>query len=672
MGARNPRAGRANHWKVVTDLNRNSVRVSSFEDRQDVGSGVDKLPLDLEIFQNLVDNICRKFDPSKGENLLCFGGCAVFNSDGSLQSVESFLPQMAGVLGAWLEVAPCLHGAFHAASSEQRVTTDSEVKKVLWQSLLSSKDGLEDIKMDRSLPGRTEGECYFRVTVPEQETRRPSEEAEVEDPTRAETEDPAALHSPLLRPEEPRRGRKKCKYKMKSGVPVPPRPVLSLTQEQVHAWFPALVEKLGGKRFPTCQPRKFEAWDGDVDAVLTIKDFTEAGPAVSLDWSSASTTFCWKLKLAAAIILDKKGLDYTTFAEEVEEKHEKYSINDLKLMSMSKNPETFEKLFVKNSLKDGGKKKPDYLDEFERKSSEIVLQNLRLINARDKRINGNSLPRPTKRLSKEAAPPPPPPPPPPPLYHQRIPSQQEVARALKGAATPPSPTPAAVLARPPLSPLRPPGKVEAEPGAGAGDKELLVEEVPQQLSKAVLQKMPALKPIDDDCVFDTTAEDLSSLKHKRKKSSESKEAKPLSQKYMCKNNFQKGDFLIHPSQLHGPYGPVKQVTFRRETKKVFLSVSEFETVSFHENEVVLEKSSHKSRSTPAKFLDSYIRINEAVEVVDKRPDGMRIKRKLPKSDEISRPVTTEAEEAKPEITDDDTEDSKESLEDDSEMVIDET
>ena len=57
-------------------------------------------------------------------------------------------------------------------------------------------------------------------------------------------------------------------------------------------------------------------------------------------------------------------------------------------MSMSKNPETFEKLFVKNGLK--GRKKPNYLDEFERKSSEIVLQNLRLINARDKRINGDS------------------------------------------------------------------------------------------------------------------------------------------------------------------------------------------------------------------------------------------------------------------------------------------
>ena len=165
-----------------------------------------------------------------------------------------------------------------------------------------------------------------------------------------------------------------------SGVVSKQKTIICISQ--VQHWFPALVERLGGKRFPTSMPRKFEAWDADVDAVLTAKDFMDYGPRVSLDWTAVSSTFCWKLKLAAAIILDKRGFDYTTFAEDVEEKHEKYSVNDLKLMSMSKNPETFEKLFVKNGHK--GKKKPNYLDEFERKSSEIVLQNLRLINARDK------------------------------------------------------------------------------------------------------------------------------------------------------------------------------------------------------------------------------------------------------------------------------------------------
>ena len=447
-------------------------------------------------------------------------------------------------------------------------------------------------------------------------------------------------------------------------------------------------------------PRKFEAWDADVDAVLTAKDFMDYGPRVSLDWTAVSSTFCWKLKLAAAIILDKRGFDYTTFAEDVEEKHEKYSINDLKLMSMSKNPETFEKLFVKNGFK--GKKKPNYLDEFERKSSEIVLQNLRLINARDKRINGNSLPRQTnKRLlqpPKELLPKEPTskdPPPPPPLYHQRIPSQAEVAKAT-GSGSPPCGRP------PPFTPSKttssysspspsdntnhsiPPlvdtmeKMVKLEADAIEHSEDLLVEAA---RANPRLHQMPALKPIDEDFVFNSTAEDLSQ-KQKRKKSMESKEAKPLSQKYMCKNNFQKGDFLIHPLHLHAPHGPVKLVTFRRETKKVFLSVSEFETASVSSQgvfeEVILERDAHKPRSTPAKFLDSFIRINDSVEVLDRRPDKMRIKRKIPKNDVISEPViehsNLSSDGMKLEITDadEDTEDSKESLEDDSEMVIDET
>ena len=481
--------------------------------------------------------------------------------------------------------------------------------------------------------------------------------------------------------------------------------LLNLIPPQIQHWFPFFVERLGGKRFPTSKPAKIDAWDADVDAVLTAKDFMDYGPRVALDWTSVSSTFSWKLKLAAAIILDKRGLDYTTFAEEVEEKHEKYSINDLKLMSMSKNPETFEKLFVKNGLK--GRKKPNYLDEFERKSSEIVLQNLRLINARDKRINGNSLPRQTtKRLleqkkesalkeasSKEA-------PPPPPLYHQRIPSQAEVARAV-GTGSPTSGRPPPLTPSPRTSSFSsssphtdmsnhsiPPlvdtmeKMVKLEADALEHPEDLVVEAT--RAGNPRLHQMPALKPIDEDFVFNSTPEDLSlSPKQKRKKSMESKEAKPLSQKYMCKNNFQKGDFLIHPLHLHTPHGPVKLVTFRRETKKVFLSVSEFETASVSSNgafeEVVLERDAHKPRSTPAKFLDSFIRVNDSVEVLDRRSDKMRIKRRIPKNVVISEPVIehsnlSSSDGMKLEINDadEDTEDSKESIEDDSEMVIDET
>jgi len=698
---------RQNNWKVFSDINKNSLRITSYEngDTERSSTSVDMLPLDIEIFQNLVDNICRKFNPGKGENLLCFGGCAVFSDEGVLQRVENFLPQSPALLSSWLKVSPWLHAALVPTSSESRTVSEGDVRKALWEALLEDKDyadALEEVRMDRASPGRTDSEVVFQVNIPEKRRRSGEEEIEVEDPTaKPEYSIGKPEYSTTKSDEEARpRGRKKCKYKLKNGLPLPPRPVLSLSQEEVQHWFPALVERLGGKRFPTSMPRKFEAWDADVDAVLTAKDFMDYGPRVSLDWTAVSSTFCWKLKLAAAIILDKRGFDYTTFAEDVEEKHEKYSINDLKLMSMSKNPETFEKLFVKNGFK--GKKKPNYLDEFERKSSEIVLQNLRLINARDKRINGNSLPRQTnKRLlqpPKELVPKEPTlkdPPPPPPLYHQRIPSQAEVAKAI-GSGSPPCVRP------PPLTPSQKPlsssssspsdntnhsipplvdtmeKMVKLEADALEHSEDFLVDAA---RANPRLHQMPALKPIDEDFVFNSTAEDLSQ-KQKRKKSMESKEAKPLSQKYMCKNNFQKGDFLIHPLHLHAPHGPVKLVTFRRETKKVFLSVSEFETASVSSHgvyeEVVLERDSHKPRSTPAKFLDSFIRINDSVEVLDRRPDKMRIKRKIPKNDVISEPViehsNLSSDGMKLEINyaDDDTEDSKESLEDDSEMVIDET
>ena len=66
---------------------------------------------------------------------------------------------------------------------------------------------------------------------------------------------------------------------------------------------------------------------------------------------------------------------------------------------------------------------------------------------------------------------------------------------------------------------------------------------------------------------------------------------------------------------------------------MFLSVSEFETKETNEDEfVVMEKSSHKNRSTPAKFLDSYVKINEYIEVIDKAPDKMTIRRMIPKTD----------------------------------------
>jgi len=161
-----------------------------------------------------------------------------------------------------------------------------------------------------------------------------------------------------------------------------------------------------------------------------------------------------------------------------------------------------------------------------------------------------------------------------------------------------------------------------------------------------------------------------------------KNSKPPNQRFLCKNNFQKGDFLIHPSQLYGKYGPVKLVTYRRETKKVFLSISEFETTDADDDYVIMEKGTHKNRSTPAKFLDSYVKINEYVEVIDKSSDKMKLKRKIPKIDAFpTRPeiiASQGLDEVKQEIIDLDELVNDEAFDEeldeleDSEMVIDET
>ena len=189
---------------------------------------------------------------------------------------------------------------------------------------------------------------------------------------------------------------------------------------------------------------------------------------------------------------------------------------------------------------------------------------------------------------------------------------------------------------------------------------------------------------------DLQSQDLEPPKSKRKKSSHSVKAEQIiiapNQRFVCKNNFQKGDFLIHPSQMYGQYGPVKLVTYRRKTKKVFLSISEFETKETGGEFVILEKSFHKNRSTLAKFLDSYVKINEYIEIVDKSSEKMKLKRMIPKIDAFPNCPEINAsqeglEQMKQEIIDldelvndeafDEELDELDELED-SEMVIDET
>ena len=97
----------------------------------------------------------------------------------------------------------------------------------------------------------------------------------------------------------------------------------------------------------------------------------------------------------------------------------------------------------------------------------------------------------------------------------------------------------------------------------------------------------------------------------------------------------------------------------------------------------MEKGTHKNRSTPAKFLDSYVKINEYVEVIDKSSDKMKLKRKIPKIDAFPNcPEINASQEAldevKQEIIDLDELVNDEAFDEeldeleDSEMVIDET
>ena len=121
-------------------------------------------------------------------------------------------------------------------SSESRTVSEGDVRKALWEALLDDKDyadALEEVRMDRASPGRTDSEVVFRVNIPEKRRRSREEEIEVDDPT-AKPEYSKPEYSTTKPDEEARpRGRKKCKYKLKNGLPLPPRPVLSLSQEEV-------------------------------------------------------------------------------------------------------------------------------------------------------------------------------------------------------------------------------------------------------------------------------------------------------------------------------------------------------------------------------------------------------------------------------------------------------
>ena len=620
---------RRGSWRIKNDRTKNTLRISSHESDQ---SDDEKLPLDIEIFQNLIDNICRKFDLTNGENLLCFGGCAIFNKDGTLKRVESFLPKYPSLLKSWLKINHNLVQGFLSSKNETLSMSDSDIKRSVSSAESDKGDKFKAIPVNQAVPSDSESNFLVTKVIQHSFESKPSPTSfsSLEDPY-----DDTVKHS------SPKK-QKNLRYKVKSGVPVPPRPVLSLCQEEIKEYFPSLVEKLSGKKFPPqAIPKKCSEWDEDVEKVLALKDFSDLGPKVEFNWNKVSPNFFWKLKLVGAILLDKKGVDYTTFAEKVEDKHEKYAIDDLKLMSMSKNPETFEKLFMKKGIPTKSDT-PSYINDFEKKSSEIILQNFRLINARDKKLNGNAAPKSRKSSSY---------------------------KALKTSENKQSPE-----------------STKKTVGETASSSETDKASTINMFMNGI--KVTPLIDAEDTSIL--LCEDLEPTKSKRKRSSDfSKEEKtvkkePANQsRFLCKNTFQKGDFLIHPSQLTGKFGPVKLVTFRRETKKVFLCVSDFETVESSENDfVIMEKCSNKSRSTPAKFLDSYLKINDLIEITEKTSDKMKIRRSIPPNDSTTtmkiETSSTSSPEMKEEMIDLDDLVNDEAFEeeldeaDDNEMVIDES
>ena len=125
--------------------------------------------------------------------------------------------------------------------------------------------------------------------------------------------------------------------------PVPPKPVLSMQIEEIKSWFPSFFSKLSFEIKARCeagQPKP--AWIKDIEDVISLSSLK----MLAKNWGDLEQSFFWKLKLVSAIVLDHKGFDYTDFAMSVPVKHARYSVEDLKMMSKTKNHSTFESMFV--------------------------------------------------------------------------------------------------------------------------------------------------------------------------------------------------------------------------------------------------------------------------------------------------------------------------------------
>ena len=126
--------------------------------------------------------------------------------------------------------------------------------------------------------------------------------------------------------------------------PIPPKPVLSLKNHEIKTWFPSFFSKLSFELKRNRQNGLSNpVWLKDIEDVIDLKALMLK---LSSSWEAIDRTFFWKLKLISAIVLERKGFDYTNFGIKVTKQYERYPIKDLKLMSDVKNPATFESMFL--------------------------------------------------------------------------------------------------------------------------------------------------------------------------------------------------------------------------------------------------------------------------------------------------------------------------------------
>jgi len=116
-------------------------------------------------------------------------------------------------------------------------------------------------------------------------------------------------------------------------IPQPNKPILFLQRNDLRDWFPRFLEavyKVSGTQVsvPSVFPSPLHEWDGDVDKIMTRDELLLLGPEARLVWKLPrmiegvthyyqTNTFLWKLRLVAALILRRYGINFNTFAKEV-------------------------------------------------------------------------------------------------------------------------------------------------------------------------------------------------------------------------------------------------------------------------------------------------------------------------------------------------------------------